>query len=135
MAPSSGAGRLHLKREVKVRVFQATPEEMAPHPGEFQLLPELPDHLNGIKLLAGEDVNVEEAFFHKGVDGDMAFGDEHESGKPPVFRLGAYIPENEGRGHLFHAYLGRKPVQEAVDEPLILEELGVRPIPVHYQVH
>ena len=60
-------------------VFQASIEEVALQFGGFKSGLELPSHLLGVELLAGEDIDIDEMSLGEGVDADMALGDKHKA--------------------------------------------------------
>jgi hypothetical protein len=81
----------NLKGLAIVAIFQTPVEDIAPHLNQAELLLKLPDSMLGVKFLAGKDIDVDIAPLREGVDADVAFGDEDESGDTPILGLGADV--------------------------------------------
>src|SRR4030042_3557428 len=102
---------------------------------EQEALFDILDGLGGVEALAGEDVHPDVAAVGKGMDRDMALGDEDEAGDAPVLGFAAYVSAYMGRRDLGHPYLRGAGVQERAHEVFVGQLLRVTTVSVNGNVH
>ncbi len=116
-------------------VFQTPIENIAPDFGQAKFLLKVSNGLLGVKLLAGEDVDIDVGTLGESVDANMALRYEDKSRDTPIFGFGADVLGNLWGRDLCHPDLRGINVEELVDEINILHFLDVTSVAIDDQVH
>ena len=116
-------------------VFQTPIENIAPDFGQTKFLLKVSNGLLGVKLLAGEDVDIDVGTLGESVDANMALRYKDKSRDTPIFGFGADVLGNLWGRDLCHPDLRGINVEELVDEINILHFLDVTSVAIDDQVH
>ena len=102
--------------------------------GDAEQFGDIGHRLIVVEVFAGKDIQAEVAPLGEGVNADVAFGDEHEAGYPPIFRHLAVILEDV-RGHdLGHVDQVRAVIQEFIYEVQVRQLLITASIAIQSQM-
>ena len=116
-------------------VFQTSIDNIAPDFGQAKSLLKVSNDLLGVKLLAGEDVDIEVGTLGESVDANMALRYKDKSRDAPIFGFGADVLGNLWGRDLCHPDFRGISIQELVDEINILHFLGITTVAIDNQVH
>ena len=120
---------------VGVRPFQATVQEPGFYALQIEQGTDVGQRLLVVKGLAGENVNVHVVPPGEGVNADVAFGDDDETGNAAVIGVGAVVFQHFRLGYPGHAKIGRVLVQKRPQPGSVPHHAGIAAESVNNQVH